>query len=305
MIDGQQAQSAGDTDMAQIHGKAGDATYRAGDRLMARALVPMLLMGALTYLLFSWGATADQPVRFILGVTVVALGAWCLGGILRLETAADRYYAGAGGEHDVGLVLSELPSEFHVLHGIDFYRGDIDHIVIGPTGVFVVETKSHGGTVGVRHGRLCRNGQPLDRGYMRQAKLEARYVQDVLAPAGVQSVQPMLVFARAKVRAGKPVHGVRICALASLRTALEDGPPTLSSEEVKLLSALIAKTGTGGISASRARGGLDWWLSPRGFARATGRPGFVRFQWPWHGKSAGGYRSNHKVFNKSERFADN
>lgn len=304
-MDGQQALSAGDTDMAQIHGKAGDATYRAGDRLMARALIPMLLMGALTYLLFSWGATASQPIRFILGIAVVALGAWCLGGILRLETAADRYYAGAGGEHDVGSVLSELPSEFHVLHGIDFYRGDIDDIVIGPTGVFVVETKSHGGTVGLRHGRLCRNGQPLDRDYMRQAKLEARYVQDVLGPAGAPSVQPILVFARAKVRVVKPVHGVKICALASLRTALEDGAPTLSFEEVKRFSALIARTDTRGSSTSRRGGGFDWWLSSRGFTSAAGRPGFVRFQWPRHGESAGGYRSNHKVFDKSERFSDN
>ncbi|MGB9665977.1 MAG: nuclease-related domain-containing protein [Candidatus Cryosericum sp.] len=269
--------------MAQIHGKAGDATYRAGDRLMARALIPMLLMGALTYVLFSWGATANQPTRFILGITVVALGAWCLGGILRLETAADRYYAGAGGEHDVGSVLSELPSEFHVLHGIDFYRGDIDHIVIGPTGVFVVETKSHGGTVGVRHGQLCRNGQPLDRDYIRQAKLEARYVQDVLDPAGAPGVQAILVFARAKVRAGKPVHGVKVCALASLRTALEDGPPALSPEKVKQFAALMAKTDTRGISASRRGGELNWWLSPRGFTRAAGRPGFVRFPWPWNG----------------------
>ncbi len=35
--------------MAQVHGKAGAAPYRKGDRLMFRALTSMLILGVLTY----------------------------------------------------------------------------------------------------------------------------------------------------------------------------------------------------------------------------------------------------------------
>ena len=44
--------------MAQVHGKAGEGTYRKGDRLMFGAVMPMLMMGTLTYFLFRSGLRA-------------------------------------------------------------------------------------------------------------------------------------------------------------------------------------------------------------------------------------------------------
>jgi len=57
---------------------------------------------------------------------------------------------GFSGERHVGSVLAhELPQEYAVLNGLKLPRGagDIDHLVVGPTGVFVLETKTMVGHV--------------------------------------------------------------------------------------------------------------------------------------------------------------
>jgi Nuclease-related domain/TadE-like protein len=57
---------------------------------------------------------------------------------------------GFSGERHVGAVLAlELPQAYAVLNGLKLPRGagDIDHLVVGPTGVFVLETKTMAGHV--------------------------------------------------------------------------------------------------------------------------------------------------------------
>jgi hypothetical protein len=167
---------------------------------MFRALVPVVMMGILTYFLFRSGV---QTIGFLgagTGCVVVGLGFWCVRDVFSLEAAADQYYGGAGGEYDVGVVLSRLPQEFHVFHGLGFYAGDVDHIIVGPTGVFVVETKNHCGTISLRDGRLCRNGELLNHDFVRQATSEAMYVKGRLQRQVPCHVRPLVVFARAKVR---------------------------------------------------------------------------------------------------------
>src|SRR3954453_4275595 len=55
------------------------------------------------------------------------------------------WHDGACGELLVGQELSLLPPGWHVLHAIPAGSAgaDIDHLVIGPPGVFVLNTKRH------------------------------------------------------------------------------------------------------------------------------------------------------------------
>jgi hypothetical protein len=57
------------------------------------------------------------------------------------------WYKGAVGEIAVGRVLERLGPEWVVLHAVPVGAGasDIDHVVIGPGGVFTVNTKNHAG----------------------------------------------------------------------------------------------------------------------------------------------------------------
>jgi hypothetical protein len=57
---------------------------------------------------------------------------------------------GFSGERHVGQLLAhELPQDFVLINGLKLPRGsgDIDHLVVGPTGVFVLETKTMAGRI--------------------------------------------------------------------------------------------------------------------------------------------------------------
>lgn len=57
---------------------------------------------------------------------------------------------GMSGERHVGAVLArELPQEFVLINGLKLARfaGDVDHVVVGPTGVFLLETKTMAGHI--------------------------------------------------------------------------------------------------------------------------------------------------------------
>ena len=52
----------------------------------------------------------------------------------------NTYLQGAIGEFFCRFTLSRLPQEFKILHTYKIPKyGDIDHIVIGPTGIFVID----------------------------------------------------------------------------------------------------------------------------------------------------------------------
>ena len=64
-----------------------------------------------------------------------------------LTPDARSWYRGALGELRVASILSALGPQFTVLHSVPVGVGDsdIDHIVIGPSGVFTINTKNHSG----------------------------------------------------------------------------------------------------------------------------------------------------------------
>lgn len=65
-----------------------------------------------------------------------------------------RHERGAEGEERVGNVLERLPGGWRVFHGVPGARGDVDHVLMGPPGLCVVETVRWNGRVEVREGRL-------------------------------------------------------------------------------------------------------------------------------------------------------
>jgi hypothetical protein len=96
--------------------------------------------------------------------------------------------------------------QYAVFHGLYRGYGDIDHAVIGPTGAFVIETKSNHGDVSVDEmGRLTidRGDQPR-KNYRKQATQEAWQVKDYLAEHGIEGifVQPLLALPFANVPDG-------------------------------------------------------------------------------------------------------
>lgn len=68
-------------------------------------------------------------------------------GVSPLSPETQALYQGVVGEIEVGEALDRLGPEWGVLHAlpVDVDSADIDHLVIGPAGVFIVMTKNHSG----------------------------------------------------------------------------------------------------------------------------------------------------------------
>ncbi|MFB8777103.1 nuclease-related domain-containing protein [Streptomyces broussonetiae] len=118
--------------------------------------------------------------------------------VLRRPTEWDPWRQGLAGERRVGAELNRLKRQgWYVLHSIPLPREvDIDHLLIGPGGVFSINTKHHhkksvwvgDDAVKVNHGKP----QP----YARKSRSEAQRVERVLERyCGFPvSVEPVLVF---------------------------------------------------------------------------------------------------------------
>lgn len=83
-----------------------------------------------------------------------------------LETKRLDFRKGATGEALVGYILEGFPNDYTVIHGLKPKRhyGDIDHMVVGPTGVYAVDTKNWKGIVTADgQGELLLNGRPTKK----------------------------------------------------------------------------------------------------------------------------------------------
>jgi hypothetical protein len=71
---------------------------------------------------------------------------------------------GVAGENIVAKILEDFPEVFCIINGLTTPFGDLDHVVIGPTGVYVLDTKNWKGVVSADgRGELLLNGKPTDK----------------------------------------------------------------------------------------------------------------------------------------------
>jgi hypothetical protein len=133
----------------------------------------------------------------------------------------DRHDRGAKGEEQVGGLLQSMSGDgLLLIHDVSFGHGNVDHIAIGPGGVFTIETKSHPGPV--RVGRI--HGATL-----RQAQSQ----QKLIAKLTGETVQPLIVFSRAWV--DRPLSrrkGVRVLPARMLVGYLRQRKEVLDAERI-------------------------------------------------------------------------
>lgn len=176
--------------MAHTHGVAGEWARVKGT---VAGLWPLFLG------VFSAGAAAAV---LALGhartgcAMLLAAAAWSGWSLMKGLRHVERYFKGARGEERVAGILKSLPDSYHVFN--DFVAGGlhVDHVVVGPAGVFAVETKYWRGVITVEEGHILLDGQLPSRSPLAQVLREAALVKAALAKAGWQgAVTPVLAFA--------------------------------------------------------------------------------------------------------------
>lgn len=135
-----------------------------------------------------------------------------------------RAVRGAIAEERVGDLLEQLGEDYCVFHDVASPYGNIDHIVLGKrNGVFLIETKSHGGKVSVADEKLLVNGKPPEKDFIAQSLKNTYWLRDMLGKAIGEKVwiTPVIVFSNAFVPATKPVKGVYILNKKYLNTLID------------------------------------------------------------------------------------
>lgn len=176
------------------------------------------------------------------------------------------YMRGAEGERRVGEVLSQLPDEYVVFH--DFRPTDgngglrpwnVDHIVVGPSGVFVVETKMYS------HSRVLPSEIDQNtRRNVRQVTRSAIELKDKLRiwSGGALSnvfVEAVLVYAQDKAFVEKTREGAtQVIPLAFLlKDVLQRSKRELTQEQVyrvaRAMTPLLRESDRYGYSDELAR----------------------------------------------------
>lgn len=224
---------------------AGQYARATVQRLRMRTLVTLGALAVATALL---GRTFGlHDLRFLTAEIALLASMFAISRyVLPLVERRDR---GARGEEHVGALLEELAATgWLVIHDATLGRGNVDHIAIGPGGLFTIETKSGPGPV--RVGRM--HGATL-----AQAKAQARAISWV---TGLEA-QPLVVFDRAWVdRPGARRKGVRVFPARTVVGWLRSRPACLTGDEVAQAHAMLA----GALAERRGRDRLlDELLKPR------------------------------------------
>jgi hypothetical protein len=157
--------SADDPSVATHHGLPGTFTRSVASRRLFRGFLPLLVVLWLSGGVFGfWLAKWDAPVVAVICAIAVVL----LYGSMRfveqnLEAIRGEwlnYVRGLDGEPFVSSILDELGSEWHVFHGLQLKEGqDFDHVLVGPGGLFYVQTKNWRGQITRVADDVLRNGE--------------------------------------------------------------------------------------------------------------------------------------------------
>lgn len=146
---------------------------------------------------YFWSQVGPYPAiaAFILAAGVVLFAIRRAGAFAdKVAKERVRFMRGGQGEALVAWLLEELDNEWHVFNGLKLEAdSDIDHVVVGPGGVFSISTKSQRGLFSGTRDGLLHNGQPSP--FAQQAMRQAMNLKDRLGVAmgrDVPWVQPIL-----------------------------------------------------------------------------------------------------------------
>jgi hypothetical protein len=160
----------------------------------------------------------------------------------QLLRRAEAFERGADGEEATARALGALSAEgWRVFHDVRWpgrSQANIDHVLVGPGGVFVIDTKSWNGDIEVRSGQLRQDGKRRAR-HVIASSAAAMAIGELLPGLGHKLIHPVICFARAE-----PVFGwcsdVMVCSTDNIVTFLTSRPRVLDETLMTDVSEVLA-----------------------------------------------------------------
>jgi hypothetical protein len=241
-----------------VQRRAGQSLSETWQQLVDDRLIP-IVFGPLFFwmlVLVEWMQnTLKKPVslNFWVCAAVTMTGASVIA-YLRLIPKARALVRGELGERAVAEQLEELRSHgFRCFHDILRDGFNIDHVVVGAPGVFVVETKFRGGSgvIEFRNGQgIFVGGHEEERDPLKQARGNARAMHDLIRrDAGLDVwVKAVVVFVGDwKIRNAWRETDVRVITADGIAGYFErQDQPELTRPEIQLICSHLKRSATAG-----------------------------------------------------------
>ena len=155
----------------------------------------------------------------------------------KLTAEADAWEQGAAGEQDTALELATLGPHYTALHDLRIAgsKANVDHVVIGPTGVFVIDSKNHTGKITFSKGTLW-SGKYPQTWKLDALRFEARHIRLRVG----RPVSTIMCFVSGQL-AQDPIiiDDIHVTSIGKLRNTIRSMPVIMSEAEAMVaISAL-------------------------------------------------------------------
>lgn len=164
------------------------------------------------------------------------------------ERVERAWAAGAAGEEQVAAALDSLrPEGWYVLHDVHWPgrpRANLDHVLVGPGGIIVIDAKNWAGDVRIRNGVLRQNGYSRERsaaGVLEQCAAVAA----LLEPQHRRLVQAWLCMAGQPGMRRTAAMGVEVVGLDALCNAVRSLTTVLDPAVVHIIGQYLENLLTG------------------------------------------------------------
>lgn len=223
------------------------------DKLIENQVLAPYLFAAILLILAGlewwryWKRVPPNPILFSV-VALIAV-AYATYRILRTRKKAKALRLGRDGERAVAQYLEWFRTAgYFVFHDVPSADANIDHLLIGPQGIFTIETKTLSKPergeckITLVDGEVHANGLKLDRNPVIQAKAQAGWIKSFLREHQFPTpVWPVVVFPGWYIeRFDMRGAGLWMLEPKALGAFIEREPQRLSREQVQAIASAIS-----------------------------------------------------------------
>lgn len=202
--------------MAKVLGESGRYVTQAAVKERLRTILVFGLVAGALGIIAGLNLAPTLSLQWLPPVARLALSVAALGAMFIIWKWADRkidaierrrlaLLRGAIGENLVADKLANFPDDFCVINDLTTPFGNLDHVVVGPTGVYVLDSKNWRGVVASDgKGELLLNGKPTDKPYARQLVSRVMSIREKVATLATgldPFFKAVFVFTSARVEA--------------------------------------------------------------------------------------------------------
>ena len=239
--------------LPQVRRRAGESVSEERERLVYDNLPPIIFVPFLFWFIFlitelqqSIPMLRRPAFWLIFAVILTVLSAvW----LWRLFPIARRFNRGERGERYVADVLEELRSNgYRPIHDIVGDGFNVDHVLVGPGGIFAIETKYRSGkgeiTFRDAEGVLV-GGRLEEKDCLKQARASAAAIRDLIHESCGRRewVIPIVVFVGDwKIRNKWRDTNVRVFTPDGLLHYIRDQQPQLTRSEIQLIASHLERS---------------------------------------------------------------